>query len=181
MHYVLARIADNQNVYEKAKQIDVIQATEWITSAWKEVSKDTIKSSFAECGVVEQPASIDDDKDVDEEFNNLFEELSKELQIDGDIALSKYFKFDHKVFTSFPLKTFDEFHWIRVSMATCIQEYGATDDTAIEVESDDGNDEDKKHERDVSQISSREDVGLLDRLVQVDSRTVDDTNAFLYT
>ena len=62
MHYVLARIADNQNVYVKAKQIDVIQATEWITSAWKEVSKDTIKSCFAKCGVVEQPASIETTK-----------------------------------------------------------------------------------------------------------------------
>ena len=40
-------------------------------------------------------------------------------------------------------------------MATCVQEYGAADKTAMEVESDDGNDDDKENESDVSQISHK--------------------------
>ena len=43
----------------------------------------------------------------------------------------------------------------RVSVATCVQEYGAADKTAMEVESDDGNDDDKENESDVSQISHK--------------------------
>ena len=59
--------SDDQNAYETAKEIDVIQALKWITSAWKEVSKDTINNCFAKCDVVEKPASTDNNEDVDEE------------------------------------------------------------------------------------------------------------------
>ena len=65
MRYVLVWIVDDRNAYE----IDIIQTIEWITSAWKEVSKDTSKNCFAKCGVAEGPAIIDDDKDVDEELS----------------------------------------------------------------------------------------------------------------
>ena len=61
-------------------------------------------------------------------------------------------------------------------MTTCIQEYGATDNIEIEVESDDDNYEGNENE---SQISPREVVNLLDRLVHVDGMSVDDTNALL--
>ena len=66
MPYVLAQISDDWNVYEMVNEVYVIQAIEWIKSAWKEVSKDSIKNCLAKCGVVEQPANIDGDKDVDE-------------------------------------------------------------------------------------------------------------------
>ena len=81
MRYVLARIADDRNGYEIANEIDVIHAIEWITNAQKEVSKDNIKSCFAKCIVVEQPARIVGDEDVDEEFNSVSGELSEELQM----------------------------------------------------------------------------------------------------
>ena len=64
-------------------------------------------------------------------------------------------------------------------MTTWIQEYGAADDIAIEVKSDDGNDEDNENESDVSQIISREAVNLLDRLFHADGINVDDTNVLL--
>ena len=70
--------ANDRNAYEIAKEIDVIQTIEWIKSVWKEVAKYTIKNWFANCAVVEQPRSIDDAEDVDEELNNLFEGLSEE-------------------------------------------------------------------------------------------------------
>lgn len=81
MRYVLARIADDRNGYEIANEIDVIHAIEWITNAQKEVSKDNIKSCFAKCIVVEQPARIVGDEDVDEESNSVSGELSEELQM----------------------------------------------------------------------------------------------------
>ena len=113
---MLARIADDRSGYEIANEIDVILAIEWITNA--QISKDTIKNCIAKCGVVDHPARIDDD----EEFKNLFEELSEELQIDGDIAADEYCNFDHEVCTSFPPISSDEVDLRRVFVATCIQE-----------------------------------------------------------
>ena len=91
---------------------------------------------------MEHLASIDDNEDVDQELNNLFEELSEESIAD------KYSNFSHEVCSSFP--------WRRVSVATCIQKYGTTDVIAIEVKSDDNSDQDNRNESDVSQISPRE-------------------------
>ena len=55
------------------------------------------------------------------------------------------------------------------------QQYGAANDIAIGVESNDGNDEDNENESDVSQNSPQGAVNLLDRLVYVDGMSVDDT------
>ena len=125
MHYLLARIDDDLNAYEIVNEIYVSQAIEWITSAWKEVSKDTIKNCFYKYGVAEQPVSIDHDEGFDEEFNNLFKELSEELQIDGNTDADEYSNLDHEVCTSFPPINSDEVDLRRVSMATYIQEYCA--------------------------------------------------------
>ena len=171
--------ANDRNAYEIAKEIDVIQTIGWIKSVWKEVAKYTIKNCFANCAVVEQPRSIDDAEDVDEELNNLFEGLSEEQQIDGDIAADEFSNFDHEVCISFPPINSDEVDWRRVFVAICIQEQGANDDTAIKVESDGDNDEASASESNLSQIIPPEVVNFLDRLVHVDGMCVDDTNDLL--
>ena len=80
---------------------------------------------------------------------------------------------------SLPRINSDEVDWRRIFVPTYIQEYGAADDIAIEVEKDDHNDEENDNESDASQISPREVVNLLDRLVHVDGMSVDDTDALL--
>ena len=152
-------------------------------SKWLErnIRKDTINNCFAKCGFVVHCANTDDDENVDEQFNNLFEELFQEVQIDGDITADEYSNFDQEISTSFPSTNSDEVYWRRVSEATSIQEYGAPDDIAIEVESDDDSDEDNDNESDVSQVSLQETMNLLDMLVHVDDMSEDDTNALLTT
>ena len=39
---------------EITKQVDVLQAIEWIVKAWGEVSVDTIKNCFKKCGFDEK-------------------------------------------------------------------------------------------------------------------------------
>ena len=102
MHYMLVRTAD-----ETANKIDVIETIEWITSVWKKVSKDTIKNYFAKCRGVEQTTSIYDEENIDDEFRNLFEELSEVLQIEDDIAADQCYNFNHELCTLSPRKMFD--------------------------------------------------------------------------
>ena len=64
-------------------------------------------------------------------------------------------------------------------MATCIQENGAADEIAVEVESDDDNDEVNENKSHVSQISLREGVNLFDKQVHVVRMSVDDANVLL--
>ena len=111
---------------------------------------------------MEQPASINDKEDFNEELNSIFKELSEELQIDGDMSANEYSNFDHKVCTSFPSVNSDEVDWRHVSVTTCIQEYGAANCIAIKVESNDNNDEQDQNENDISQIIPRQAVNLAD-------------------
>ena len=60
---------------------------------------------------------------------------------------------DHEVCTILPPINSDEGDWRHVFVATCIQEDGATDDIAIEVQKNDKNDEGNENGSDVSQIS----------------------------
>ena len=67
MHYVIARVKEDLLASEIAKQIDVLQAIKWAAKAQKEVTAETIKNYFAECGFTEETSEIEDDI-VDEEF-----------------------------------------------------------------------------------------------------------------
>ena len=93
------------------------------------------------CGSVEQPSSIDNKQDVNEEFNNLFKELLEELQTDSEITACEYFNFGYEVCASFPPINADMFNWRRASESTCIHKYGDAGDIAIEVETHNDNDE----------------------------------------
>ena len=44
--YVIARIEEDSVASEIPKQIDVLQAIEWVAKAWKEVTVETIKNCF---------------------------------------------------------------------------------------------------------------------------------------
>ena len=44
MRFVIARSKDDVFASEITKQVDVLQAIEWIAKAWGEVSVDTIKN-----------------------------------------------------------------------------------------------------------------------------------------
>ena len=100
------------------------------------------------CGAT---ASINDDEDVDEGFNNLFEELSEELQIDGDIAADEYSNFHHEVCLSFSPINSDQVDWNPWLPASRNMVQLTT--LQIEVESKNDRNEKNENESGVSQIS----------------------------
>jgi len=92
MRFVIARSKDDVLASEITKQVDVLQAIEWIAKAWGEVSVDTIKNCFKKCGFDENSNQDDDDNDekvLDEEFKALFDELA-----DSSMTQEEYIDFD---------------------------------------------------------------------------------------
>ena len=61
MRYVIAHVKEYLLASEIAKEIDVLQAIEWVAKAWKEVSAETIKNCFAKYGFAEKTSGIEDD------------------------------------------------------------------------------------------------------------------------
>ena len=76
IHSGIARVKEDLLASEITKQIDVLQAIKWVAKAQKEVTAETIKNCFAECGFTKETSEIEDDI-VDEEFTA----LSKNSQI----------------------------------------------------------------------------------------------------
>ena len=119
MHYVITRINDDLFVSEIAKDMEILQATTWVSDAWKEVSVETIKSSIAKCGITKQTSENEDDI-MDEEFNVLFNELTDS---ECDMAVEEYVDFDVETCRSFFAINSDIVHLRVSSFKASVTEY----------------------------------------------------------
>ena len=118
MRFIIARSKDDVLASEIAKQVDVLQAIEWIAKAWEEVSVNTIKNCFKNCGFDENDNDGDDENGLDEEFKALFDELA-----DSSMTQEDYIDFDLEVCTSHPEINSDEVDWKVSSVNKCVSEY----------------------------------------------------------
>ena len=118
MRFIIARAKDDVLASEIAKQVDVLQAIEWIAKAWEEVSVNTIKNCFKKCGFDENDNDGDDENVLDEEFKALFDELA-----DSSMTQEDYIDFDLEVCTSHPEINSDEVDWKVSSVNKCVSEY----------------------------------------------------------
>ena len=118
MRFIIARSKDDVLASEIAKQVDVLQAIEWIAKAWEEVSVNTIKNCFKKCRFDENDSDGDDENVLDEEFKALFDELA-----DSSMTQEDYIDFDLEVCTSYPEINSDEVDWKVSSVNKCVSEY----------------------------------------------------------
>ena len=58
MRYVIARVKDDLLASEIAKQIDVLQAIEWVAKAWKEVTVETIKNVLSNMALLRKRVKL---------------------------------------------------------------------------------------------------------------------------
>ena len=169
MRHVLARINEDLLASEIAKEIDVLQAIEWVAKAWDDVTAKTIKNCFAKCGFNKTTSEIEDD-DVDAEFDELFKELT-ESNSGSCITAEEYIDFDIETCTSAPVINSDEVDWRASSVQKCVSEYltkEAGNTCVEEVSSDDeGGENIEEKEKDLPDITTYEALAMLDQLVNV--------------
>ena len=170
MRYVIARVKEDLLASEIAKQIDVLQASEWVAKAWKEVTAETIKSCFAKCGFTEETSEIEDDY-VDEEFNPLFKKLADS---DCETTAEECIDFDVETCCSVPAINSDTVDWRISSVQKCVTEYlrkeSGKDD--VEVVSSDKYDDDvdvrnAEVEAEVHEVTTCEAFTLFYKLVNL--------------
>ena len=183
MRYVIARINDDLTASEIAKGIDVLQAITCVADSWKEVSVETIKNSFAKYGITDQIGQDEDDL-VDEEFNSVFNEL---VVPECDMTAEEYADFDVESCSSLPPINSDIVDWRISSVKACVTEYlqkkcGYVNDMALDSD-DDKDDGDDNNDNEVNskvvEIGTREDLEMLDRLVNLKDLTKEKRNSLV--
>ena len=87
-------------ILEIIQEVDVLRAISWIKAAWKKISDQTITNCFRKCGFLNkaQDGAVQTtlDQDEDEEFANLVKELA------GDVDPDDYVDFDKDIASSMP-------------------------------------------------------------------------------
>ena len=79
--YFISRVDENVKAQDIFKAVDILKVTGWVKSVWEEVTPDTIKHCFEKCGFpAENYAAVS--SDFDEEFQNLFDEISTDCSVD---------------------------------------------------------------------------------------------------
>ena len=163
MRFVIARSKDDVLASEITKQVDVLQAIEWI--AWGEVSVDTIKNCFKKCGFDENSNQDDDDNDekvLDEEFKALFDELA-----DSSMTQEEYIDFDIEVCTSYPKINSDKVDWNVSSVSKCVSEYLNKESGNEENPESDPESEDNVKEIEQEEITPHEALIFIDKLINL--------------
>ena len=170
MRYVIARVRKYLLASETAKQIDFLEAIEWVTNAQKEITAETINNCFARFDFTEDTSEIKDDI-VNEEFNALFKELADS---DCKTTAEKYIDFDVKTCTSKPAINSDTVDLRLSSARKCVAEYlrkeSGKDDIEVVSSYDDDDDVDVGNaevEAEVYVIATCETLTLLDKLVNL--------------
>ena len=79
--YVVSRVGEGRTTSQVIEDVHVLRAITWLQTAWKSVSRETIRHCFKKCGfnVVSTPDRIEH---LDTEFEDLLKQLSSEATLD---------------------------------------------------------------------------------------------------
>ena len=169
-------ISNDPSASDITKKVDILQAITWVAAAWKEVSETTIKNSFARCGIVQHVVETDK-SELDDEFVELFKELTDMIEIENDFTVEEYIDIDNKISSFHPPINSEMVDWKAASIQECFNEY-VNKEQRIELDSEDDEEpDDIEDEQESLQVTPREALGITDRLVHTSGISNDDQNA----
>ena len=174
MRFVNARIKDDFLASEIAKQVDVLQAIEWVAEAWDEVTTKTIRNCFSKCEF-DKKSCEDEDSVLDDEFKALFNELA-----DSSMNTEEYVDFDIKTCTLVLESNSDEVDWKVSSLQKCVTGYLQKESEATEIEEvvTDEESEDEVEEVEPKETTPYEALVIIEQLINVKDLNRDERSSF---
>ena len=175
MGHVISRITNDLSASDIAKEVDILQAITWVAAAWNEVTEKTIRNCFAKCGILEQTAE-NDDAELDGEFAELFKELTEMDEVENDLTADGYIDFEINVSSCHPPINSEMVDWKATSIQECFDEY--VNKEYVELDSEDDQEPDGvEDEQESFQVSPREALAMIDRLMYTNGLNNDDQKA----
>ena len=135
LRHTIARISNDRSASDTAKEIDILQAITWVAATWKEVSETTIKNCFAKCDIVQQVVE-NDECELDDEFAELFKELTEMNEAENGFTAEEYIDFDNEISRFHPPINSETVDWEVASIQEGFNEY-ANKEQRIELDSED--------------------------------------------
>ena len=136
----------------------------------------TIKNCFAKCSIVQQVVE-NDESELDDEFAKLFKELTEMNEAENDFTAEEYIDFDNEISSFHPHINSKMVDWKAASIQECFNEY-VNKEQRIELDSkDDEEPDDIEDEQESFQVTPREALAMIDRLVHTSGISNDDQNA----
>ena len=114
--HVIARISNDCSASHIAKEIDILQAITWVAAAWKEVSETTIKNCFVKRSIVQQVAENQGSEELDDEFAELFKELTEMNETANNFTAEEYIDSDNEISSFHPPMNLKMVDWKAASI-----------------------------------------------------------------
>ena len=154
IRYVISRVDGNKRASDIINKINILKVIDWVKSAWREGTSDTIKHCFEKCGFLtdDYAAMV---QDSDEEFEMLFNEISENCSID------EYVEVDNT------LTTYEEVNVNKINRrekfrSECIEEVTNMETANSDLEDED--EDDSQENISSSVITTKETLSLLDKV-----------------
>ena len=93
-----------------------------VAAAWKEVSKTAIKNCLAKCGI-EQQVVENDASELDDDFAELFKELTDMNEAENHFTAEEYIDFGNEISSFHPPIISEMVGWKSASTQECLNEY----------------------------------------------------------
>ena len=175
LRHVISRITNDLSASDIAKEVDILQAITWVAASWNEVTEKTIRNCFAKCGILEQTAE-NDDAELDGEFAELFKELTEMDEVENDLTADGHIDFEINVPSCHPPINSEMVDWKATSIQECFDEY--VNKEYVELDSEDDQEPDSvEDEQESFQVSPREALAMIDRLMYTNGLNNDDQKA----
>ena len=118
-----------------------------------------------------------DEPRLDGEFTELFKELTEMNEAENDFTAEEHIDFDNEISSFHPPINLEMVDWEAASIQECFNEYG-NKQQRIELDSEDDEEPDEtEDEQESFQVTLREALAMIDRLVHASGISYDDQNA----